>query len=431
MTFQESGDPAFFCLYMNVFKFGGASVKEAAGVENLARIVTSQGAGNAIVVVSAMGKTTNALEEVVRLYSSHQLVEAQDRWQSLRAYHETIIRELTGDFAPVQATFDSGHTLLSQSPTGTYDRIYDQIVSLGEVISTQIIAAYLTATGLPTQWADARQLIRTDATFREGNVDWLATEAAITDFVGQSPNHVTVTQGFIGQTPTGETTTLGREGSDYTAAIFAYCLNAESVTIWKDVPGVLNADPKYFDDTVLLDRLTYQDAIELAYYGATVIHPKTIKPLQNKNIPLYVRSFLQPEQPGTAIGPFEKHLPVPSFIFKVNQWLISLHPSDFSFIAEDNLSRIFGCFADAGIKINLMQNTAISFTVAVDHNPDKLPALLAVLKQDFRVSYNDGLELITIRYYNQQTIDRVLVNKKLLLEQKSRNTVQLIVQDLG
>lgn len=416
---------------MNVFKFGGASVKEAAGVQNLAKIVTRQGGGNAIVVVSAMGKTTNALEEVVRLYVGHQLVEAQARWKSVQDYHETIIHTLTGDFSSVYATFNQGHTLLSQLPTGTYDRIYDQLVSLGEVISTQIVAAYLAATGLPTQWADARQLIRTDATFREGKVDWTVTEAAIIDFIGKAPGRVIVTQGFIGQTPTGETTTLGREGSDYTAAIFAYCLNAERVTIWKDVPGVLNADPKYFDDTVLLDQLTYQDAIELAYYGATVIHPKTIKPLQNRNIPLYVRSFLQPDQPGTVIGPAEQQLPVPSFIFKVNQWLISLHPSDFSFIAEDNLSRIFGRFADAGVKINLMQNTAISFTVAVDYTPDRLPALLAALKQDFRVSYNEGLELVTIRYYNQQTIDRVLVNKKLLLEQKSRNTVQLVVKDLG
>jgi aspartate kinase len=229
----------------------------------------------------------------------------------------------------------------------------------------------------------------------------------------------------------GQTTTLGREGSDYTAAIFAYCLNAESVTIWKDVPGVLNADPKWFDDTVLLEKLTYQDAIELAYYGATVIHPKTIKPLQNKGIPLYVRSFVQPDARGTVIGNFEQHLSIPSFIFKINQVLISLHPNDFSFIAEDNLSRIFGRFAQMGIKINLMQNTAISFSVVVDNNSDRVPDLLAQLKHDFRVSYNDGLELVTIRYYDQATIDRVLVGKKLLLEQKSRYTVQLVVGSIA
>ncbi|MBC8151703.1 MAG: aspartate kinase, partial [Bacteroidetes bacterium] len=325
----------------------------------------------------------------------------------------------------------TGNALLTLPPVGSYDRIYDQIVSLGEIMSTQIVAAHLISVGVATQWADARRLIRTDTTFREGKVDWITTEAAILDVVERFPGQVMVTQGFIGQTATGETTTLGREGSDYTAAIFAYCLNAESVTIWKDVPGVLNADPKYFDGTVLLERLTYQDAIELAYYGATVIHPKTIKPLQNKGIPLYVRSFLRPDQPGTVISQIEGHLPVPSFIFKVDQWLISLHPSDFSFIAEDNLSGIFGLFAAAGVKINLMQNTAISFTVAVDNNPDKLPGLLDALKQNFRVSYNEGLELITIRYYNHQTIDRVLENKTLLLEQKSRTTVQLVVKDRG
>ncbi|WP_405520293.1 aspartate kinase [Spirosoma sp. KNUC1025] len=284
-------------------------------------------------------------------------------------------------------------------------------------------------TGLAVTWLDARQLIRTDTSFREGRVDWTETCRRINQTVPTTD--IIVTQGFIGQTADNRTTTLGREGSDYTAAIFAYCLDAESVTIWKDVPGVLNADPKWFDDTVLLDKLTYQDAIELAYYGATVIHPKTIKPLQNKSIPLYVRSFLQPDAPGTVISNAEQHLLTPSFIFKINQVLISLHPNDFSFIAEDNLSRIFGRFAQAGVKINLMQNTAISFSVVVDANPDRVPALLTQLKQDFRVSYNDGLELITIRYYDQSTIDRVLVNKKLLLEQKSRYTVQLVVKDLG
>ena len=416
---------------MHVFKFGGASVRDAAGVRNLAQITKDYGNGDAVVVVSAMGKTTNALEDVVRLYTTGQTDKAIARWQSMVQYHQTITGGLTGDFTAVNDTFAHGLLQLTAPMAGSYDQVYDQVVSLGEVISTQIIAAYLTTQGIPTHWTDARQLIQTDATYREGRVNWSATEAAIRQCRADWPGQILLTQGFIGRTPDGYTTTLGREGSDYTAAIFAYCLTADSVTIWKDVPGVLNADPKYFDDTVLLEKLTYQDAIELAYYGATVIHPKTIKPLQNKAIPLQVRSFLQPEQAGTVIGPFEKHTAIPSFIFKVDQWLISLHPNDFSFIAEENLSLIFGRFAQAGVKINLMQNTAISFTVAVDNNPDKLPKLLDLLKQDFRVSYNEGLELITIRYYNQQTIERVLPNKKLLLEQKSRNTVQLVVKDLG
>lgn len=394
----------------------------------MAQIVGTQGQ-NAVVVVSAMGKTTNELEELVRAYVRQDAVTVKSQFAVIRAYHMGIMDELTADFTLVHQTFGQLDDYLTQPPTDVYDEIYDQIVSLGEVLSTQIIAACLRQTGVDVHWLDARQLIRTDASFREGRINWDETNQRINEAV--TTNGVKITQGFIGQTLDGRTTTLGRDGSDYTAAIFAYCLNAESVTIWKDVPGVLNADPKWFDDTVLLDKLTYQDAIELAYYGATVIHPKTIKPLQNKGIPLYVRSFLQPDAPGTVIGNYERHLSTPSFIFKVNQVLISLHPNDFSFIAEDNLSRIFGRFAQASVKINLMQNTAISFSVVVDNNPDRIPALLTQLKQDFRVSYNDGLELITIRYYDQSTIDRVLVNKKLLLEQKSRYTVQLVVKDLG
>lgn len=400
-------------------------MKDAAGVRNLAEIVRTQGQ-QAVIVVSAMGKTTNALERIVRAYMNQQADEVSAELQVLRAYHENIMRELPGDFAAVYQTINDLETYLTQPPTSAYDETYDQIVSLGEVLSTQIVAAYLTQTGIPTRWTDARLLVRTDSTFREGRVNWDQTNRLLAEAV--SADVVTVTQGFVGQTEQGRTTTLGREGSDYTAAIFAYCLNAESVTIWKDVPGVLNADPKWFDETVLLERLTYQDAIELAYYGATVIHPKTIKPLQNKGIPLYVRSFVQPDAPGTVIGNFDQHLSIPSFIFKINQVLISLHPNDFSFIAEDNLSRIFGRFAQMGVKINLMQNTAISFSVVVDGNPDRVPVLLEQLKQDFRVSYNDGLELITIRYYDQSTIDRVLIGKKLLLEQKSRYTVQLVVR---
>lgn len=413
---------------MKVFKFGGASVKDAAGVQNLAEIVRTQGKG-AVVVVSAMGKTTNALEELVRHYMNKKPDKAKAQLQTIRTYHEAIISGLTGNFGSAYQTLDSLEKYIELPPAGQYDEVYDQIVSLGEVLSTQIVAAYLNGRRITTTWTDARQLICTDSTFREGLVDWAETCRRITKTVRTSG--VTLTQGFIGQAPNGRTTTLGREGSDYTAAIFAYCLNAESVTIWKDVPGVLNADPKWFDETVLLEKITYQDAIELAYYGATVIHPKTIKPLQNKGIPLYVRSFLNPAAPGTVIGNYEQHLLIPSFIFKVNQVLISLHPNDFSFIAEDNLSRIFGRFAHAGVKINLMQNTAISFSVVVDSNPDRIPALLEQLRQDFRVSYNENVELITIRYYDQSTIDRVLINKKLLLEQKSRYTVQLVVKDLG
>jgi aspartate kinase len=411
---------------MNVFKFGGASVKDAAGVRNLATIVRQQ-LPVGVVVVSAMGKTTNALESLVKAYVNQQADAVQTQVRTLRSYHENIMQELGGTFTDVYQTFDELDNYLKQSPEKNYDKTYDQLVSMGEILSTQIVATYLKQTGVPGRWVDARRLVRTDVTFREGQVNWQETAQRIRESV--STNELIVTQGFIGQAADGLTTTLGREGSDYSAAIFAYCLNAEGVTIWKDVPGVLNADPKWFDETVLLPQITYQDAIELAYYGATVIHPKTIKPLQNKAIPLYVRSFVKPDEPGTAIGDYERHLDIPSFIFKVDQVLISLHPNDFSFIAEDNLSLIFGQFAQAGVKINLMQNTAISFSVVVDNNPSRIPALLNHLREGFRVNYNDGLELITIRYYDQSTIDRVLVGKKLLLEQKSRYTVQLVAKD--
>ncbi len=413
---------------MRVFKFGGASVKDADGIRNVAEIIRTQ-CPNEVVVVSAMGKTTNALEELVSAYTNQQADRIQAVLATLKEYHTAIMNELEGDFSAVHETFSVLEEYVATKPVNSYNETYDRIVSLGEILSTQILVAYLQARYVPVTWFDARQLIRTDANFREGRVDWQETALRISQaIVGKG---VKITQGFIGQSADGHTITLGRDGSDYTAAIFAYCLNAESVTIWKDVPGVLNADPKWFDETVLLENITYQDAIELAYYGATVIHPKTIKPIQNKGIPLHVRSFLTPDARGTTIGSFKQHLLTPSFIFKVNQVLISLHPNDFSFIAEDNLSHIFGRFAMAGVKINLMQNTAISFSVVVDDNPDQIPHLLTQLKNDFRVSYNENLELITIRYYDQATIDRVLIHKKLLLEQKSRYTVQLVVTDVA
>ncbi|MFC5412272.1 aspartate kinase [Larkinella bovis] len=422
---------------MHVFKFGGASVKDAQGVRNVAGIIRQQDPKQLLVVISAMGETTNALEQLTWAYLRQQ-PDVHSLWQDIRAKHEQVINELSGSnpaiFEPVFELFVDIEATLSQEPDAYSppDRIYDQLVSFGELLSTRIVNAYLNQSGLDSYWVDARRLIRTDDSYREGKVDWDQTCEYITDTLAELlDTSVVITQGFVGSTDEGNTTTLGRDGSDYTAAIFAYCLDAESVTIWKDVPGVLNADPRWFDETVKIDQLTYQDAIELAYYGATVIHPKTIKPLQNKEIPLYVRSFLKPEEPGTVIGNFEKRLPIPSFIFKMNQTLISLHPKDFSFIAEENLSKIFGQFAEYGIKINLMQNTAISFSVVVDNQPERLARLLPQLQEDFRISYNEGLELITIRHYDEKTIDRVLVNKKLLVEQKSRYTVQLVVKDLG
>ncbi|GAB3323207.1 aspartate kinase [Larkinella ripae] len=419
---------------MQVYKFGGASVKDAQGIRNVAEIIR-QHPNRLVVVVSAMGDITDALEQLTWAYLRRQ-ADTSLIWQRIRAYHEQAVSELTEPespvFSPVFELFADMESILNQEPGAHADQIYDQLVSYGELLATRLVNAYLNQTGLDSFWVDARRLVRTDDSYREGKVDWDQTCEYITDSLAELlENNIVITQGFIGSTGEGQTTTLGRDGSDYTAAIFAHCLKAESVTIWKDVPGVLNADPKWFDETVKIDQLTYQDAIELAYYGAKVIHPKTIKPLQNRQIPLHVRSFLQPQNPGTVIGTSRQSLPVPSFIFKNDQTLISFHSKDFSFIAEENLSKIFGQFAEQGVKINLMQNTAISFSVVVDYRTERLSRLLTGLQEDFQINYNDGLELVTIRHYDEETINRVLVNKTLLVEQKSRYTVQLVVKDLG
>jgi len=356
----------------------------------------------------------------------------------IKKYHFDIIGELFPSkdhpiYNEINNTFVELDWAVEDTPTENYNYEYDKIVSMGEIISTKIVQAYLKEAGLNSLWKDVRDFIQTDNTYREGKVDWELTQTLVNEqLIPEIKNGaIIVTQGFIGGTSENFTTTLGREGSDYTAAILAYTTNAESVTIWKDVPGVLNADPKWFDETKKLEQISYQDAIELAYYGATVIHPKTIKPLQNKKIPLLVKSFLNPSEKGTIINEVQSPLPIPCFIFKVNQVLISISPKDFSFIAEDNFSDIFNLFSEKQVKVNVMQNSAISFSVSVDADERKLPDLIKTLQKQYRVLYNDNLELITIRYYDQATIDRVTIDKKILLEVKSRYTVQLVVKPMA
>jgi aspartate kinase len=426
---------------MKVFKFGGASVKDAAGVRNIASIIRLFPNDPLLIVVSAMGKTTNALEAIATAYF-YKKGNAATLLKELKEMHWKEVQSIIPDknnpvYDALANAFLEIEWAIEDEPTYGYDHEYDQIVSMGEVLASHIVSAYLNQEGIINQWKDARDFIQTDNSYREGKVNWeLTVELLQSKLVplyktaGEKP-FVAVTQGFIGGTSENFTTTLGREGSDYTAAIIAYGFNAESVTIWKDVPGVLNADPKWFDDTMLIEQLSYQDAIELAYYGATVIHPKTIKPLQNKNIPLFVKSFLKPAANGTLVNDKQMHLPIPCFIFKINQVLLSISPKDFSFIVEDNLSEIFRTFADMGIKINLMANSAISFSICVDQDERKLPPLIRELQKKYRVLYNENAELITIRYYNQSTIDRVCEAKKILLEQKSRYTIQLVVQNQG
>jgi aspartate kinase len=420
---------------MKVFKFGGASVKDAASVRNIASIL-EQYTENLVVVISAMGKTTNALERVLHAYMSQDKAQAIVELVAIREYHLEIARTLVPDsnhmlFGELNNLFSGMERKLDHAPAGSYNQEYDQLVSQGEILSTIIVSNYLQHKGIVNEWTDARQFLKTDGTFREGRVDWDISERLIRNRFSFSGIRLYITQGFVGSTVNNLTTTLGREGSDYTAAILAYVLKAESVTVWKDVPGVLNADPKWFDDTVKLEKISYLDAIELAYYGASVIHPKTIQPLKNKGIRLYVKSFLHPSDPGTVIGVDDYEKLIPSFIFKMDQILIHVHPVDFSFIAEDNLEKIFRCFAGYGLKINLMQNSAVSFDVCVNNDRSRIPAVLADLEKDFRVSSTTGLELITIRYYDEDTISRVLVNKDLLLTQRTRSTIQMVVKDLG
>ncbi|MEI2758675.1 MAG: aspartate kinase [Bacteroidia bacterium] len=421
---------------IKVFKFGGASVKDAASVKNAIEILKGFKGEKLLVVISAMGKTTNALEIVVNDYFFSK-GNAHAALKDVREYHQQIMEELFSGkanpvFDKVNNFFVEADWMLDEKPQHTYNFVYDQIVSLGELISTCIVGAYLEQQGCSNIWLDVRDVLMTDNTYREAKVDWQKSEMLVQKQVvpAFSGVDVVITQGFIGGTSENYTTTLGREGSDYSAAIFAYLLNAEAMYIWKDVPGILNADPKFYKDAQKLDQISYHDAIELAYYGATVIHPKTIKPLENKNIPLFVKSFLKPEANGTTIRTNVQTKPmIPSYIFKKNQVLISISAKDFSFIAEDNLSRIFALFAGHGVKIHLMQNSAISFSVCVDNDNFKIPALIEALQKDFKIRYNEDLMLYTIRHYYQNTIDTITSGKEILLEQRSRNTAQFVLRD--
>lgn len=419
---------------MKVFKFGGASVKDADGVKNVVSVIQKHMTDNLLVVVSAMGKTTNALEKVTDAYF-YGSANGIDLLNDVRAYHIEIMTNL---FPKNHSIYDEVTNLfveiewaVEDPPTGTYDFEYDQIVSIGELVSSKIIAAYLKLSGISVTWFDARDVVKTDNTYREGKIDWVTSQTMYNDHLGRKINSkISLTQGFIGCTSENFTTTLGREGSDFSAAIFAYLSDAESVTIWKDVPGVLNADPKWFAETVLLNHISYSEAIELAYYGATVIHPKTIQPLQNKLIPLYVKSFLNPDLEGTQIDANSKSdALIPSYIFKVNQTLLSILPRDYSFVVENNLSTIFGLFSKYRVKINLMENSAISFSVCVDTDTKKLTPLISALEVDYKVLYNAALELVTVRHYNQAVISKVTTDKTILLEQKSRNTIRMVMRN--
>lgn len=418
---------------MKIFKFGGASVKDAEGVKNLISVLKKSNDQDLVIVVSAMGKMTNALEKVVHNYF-HDQPNLSESVSYIEEYHRLILADLFPNsshliFRKVAAFFSEMKQFLATNKSTNNAFVYDQIVGYGELVSTTIISEYLISENIMNTWLDVRSCIATSDYYRDARVDWDLTQKKITNTVPS--NGITITQGFLGAEQSNNfTTTLGREGSDYTAAIFAYCMNAEAVTIWKDVPGVLNADPRHFSSTQLLHHISYREAIELAFYGASVIHPKTLQPLQRKEIPLYVKSFLHPEGAGTCVGKGVTLDPMVScFILKKNQVLISLSSLDFSFMMEDNFRDVFDLLHFHKMKVELIQNSAISFSVCVDNKYDRLEPLIKKLQSTFKVQFYEGVTLYTIRHSQPNEIKAISENKKVLLKQESSETVQLVIQE--
>ena len=416
---------------MRVFKFGGASVKDASGVKNLLSVLKKVGYNDTLIVVSAMGKTTNALELVLNNYF-HNRSELQSSLQDIKKYHNGILLDLFDNenhkvFGKVSEFFVELDNFFKTNKSPDYNFVYDQVIGYGELISTTIISNYLEEEGINNNWLDVREFIKTDNYYRRANVDWNTTQDNISKNVDKTV--LNITQGFLGSDANNFTTTLGREGSDYTAAIFAFCLNAESVTIWKDVQGVLNADPRYFDNAQLLNKISYREAIELAFYGASVIHPKTLQPLQRKEIPLHVKSFIDPEKTGTIVGREIGIDPkVPCFILKQNQVLLSLSTLDFSYIMEENISEIFNLLHLYKMKVDVIQNSAISFSVCFDNTYNNLEKLLHHLKAKFKVTCHEKVSLYTIRHFDEESIKQLESNKSILLKQILSETVQIVTK---
>jgi aspartate kinase len=415
---------------MKIFKFGGASVKNAKSIKNVVRVLKNEGLNNKIVVISAMGKMTNAFEKIVNSYCDKK-EDLPEKILDVREFHDTILNDLFPKkshpiFTTVEQIFAQMSGFMAQNTSKDYNYIYDQIVSNGEFLSTHIVSAYLTEIEIENTWIDVRDYIKTDRSYRDAHVDWEQTKEIISNEIDL--HELTITQGFLGGNE-GKTTTLGREGSDYTAAIFAYCLHAESVTIWKDVDGVLNADPRHFQDTILLNEISYEEAIELAFYGASVIHPKTLKPLENKLIPLQVRSFLNLENKGTIVKKGIDILPrVPCCILKKNQVFISISALDFSFMVEHNLSDVFKELHKYRLKVNLIQNSALSFSVCVEDNFNNFNTFLKDVKAKYKVTYNEGVTLFTIRHFDSKAISEIEKKHKVLLKQISTETIQIVVE---
>ena len=413
---------------IKIFKFGGTSIKDVSSIKKVVKILDSYKNEKLLIIFSAMGKVTNMLEDVVESYFfSHN--DLRNKLDLVKEYHFDLLDDL---FKKSHKIYDEINNLfldiintIAIEANKNYSYHYDQIVSVGEILSTKIICAYLNDNGFSNNWIDARYIIKTDNTYRNAKIDWEQTISCVNERIIDFP---IITQGFIGSNSENHTTTLGREGSDFTAAILAFVLKAKEVVIWKDVYGILNADPRFFDKTTLFNKVPFHEAIELAFFGAKVIHPKTIQPLQKANIPLKVKSFLNPRKKGTIIKDVEKLDPMtPAFIVKENQILISISDKNLSFIVEKHLSKIFAILSFLDINVNLMQNSAVSFSICVDNDPQKVPQFITKLKDDFELYFNDNLELFTIRHYNVESKQKILGNKTLYLEQKSRNTLQLVL----
>ena len=414
---------------MRIFKFGGASVKDADGVRNVAKVLQHEGTENTLVIISAMGKMTNYFEEIIDTYF-YELEDLNLKLNKVELYHKKIISDLFQKeneiYSEIDVLFGELSWFLARNTSQRYNYVYDQIICFGELLSTKILSAYLNLLQIDNHWLDVRNYIRTDSNYRDAKVNWILTQQIINDKLDL--NKLNITQGFLGGNDTENTTSLGREGSDYTAGIFAYCLNAESVTIWKDVPGILNADPRVFKETTLIEQISYEETIEMAFYGASVIHPKTIKPLQNKEIPLFVKSFLNPKNSGTMVSKGVRLNPyIPCFIVKKNQIFVSISANDFSFMVEDNLSYIFKKLHDYKLKVNLIQNSAISFSVCVDNKFDNFDAFYTELKSEFKIDFQKKVDLYTIRHFNNETIAKVAKRGESLLSQTNKETIQIVL----
>ena len=414
---------------MKIFKFGGASIKDATGVKNVANILQSEGTDNTVVVISAMGKNTNAFEAVIDAYYN-KTDKLSERLGVIEDFHKNLMDGLFEKddkiYKEIEVLLGELSWFLARNTSQRFNYVYDQIVCFGELLSTKIVSAYLTKIGVENNWFDVRNYIKTDSNYRDAKVDWDLTQDLISTKLDASK--LNITQGFIAANDTENTTTLGREGSDYTAGIFAYCLAAENVTIWKDVPGVLNADPRVFKDTILLEQISYEEAIEMAFYGASVIHPKTLQPLERKEIPLLVRSFINPKGIGTSVTKGKGLVPLtPCFIVKKDQILVSIAALDFSFMVENNLSYIFQKLHDYQLKVNLIQNSAISFSVCIDDKFKNFDAFYNALKTEFKIEVHKGVDLYTVRHFNDKSIASIEEKGKSLLTQVNKETIQIVL----